>query len=290
MLLVLHGLAEHAGRYRGVASELAGAGLAVYAHDHRGHGSTTAIDAPLRRFAGKGGPAKLTRDVQAVRQHAEAEHPGRPVFLLGHSMGAHVALNYAQTYGEELAGLLLWNASFESGWQMRLGRAALKAEKALKGSDVASAVFARATSESWNRSIPQRRTQADWLSHDERVVDRYVADPLCGWTPTISMVEDLFALIDDVMLPGRLAKLPRRLPIHCLGGTDDPATGGGAAVRALAVRLQEAGILDVTCRIVEGARHETLNERDPQRGEALRELVAFIDHHSAVAPKPFGAL
>jgi alpha-beta hydrolase superfamily lysophospholipase len=104
------------------------------------------------------------------------------------------------------------------------------------------------------------------------------------------MVEDLFTLIDDAMLPGRLAKLPRRLPIHCLGGTEDPATGGGAAVRTLAVRLQEAGSLDVTCRIVDGARHETLNEPDPQRDEALRELVGFIDHHSAVAPKPFGAL
>ncbi|MBB3998108.1 alpha/beta fold hydrolase [Aureimonas pseudogalii] len=290
VLLVLHGLAEHAGRHRSLALELARGGLAVYVHDHRGHGSTTAIDAPLRRFAGKGGPAKLTRDVHAVRQRAEAEHPGCPVFVLGHSMGAHLALNYAQTYGEGLAGLLLWNASFERGWQMRLGRAALKAEKALKGSDVASAVFARATFEIWSKSMTTRRTAFDWLSHDEQVVDRYIADPLCGWTPTISMVEDLFALIDDAMLPGRLAKISRRLPIHCLGGSDDPATAGGTEVRRLAVRLQEAGSLDVTCHIVEGARHETLNERDPQRDEALRELMGFIDHHAAVAPKPFGAL
>ncbi|WP_062203208.1 alpha/beta fold hydrolase [Aureimonas sp. AU12] len=289
VLLVLHGLAEHAGRYGRLALEMAARGFAVYAPDHRGHGSTTAIDAPMRRFASKAGPAKLLRDIHAVRARAEADHPGKPVFVLGHSMGGHLAMNYGRKHGEGLAGLLVWNASFEAGWQERLGRVALRAEKALKGSDVASALFARATFEAWGRAIEPRRTMADWLSHDERAVDRYNADPLCGWTPTISMVEDLFALIEDARLHSGLADLPRRLPIHCLGGTQDPATQGGQAVRRLAARLEEAGSLDVRCRIVEGARHETLNEVEPMRQEAVDELLDFLEHHSVVAPKPIGA-
>lgn len=277
VLMVLHGLAEHAGRYERLGTELAAEGIAVYAHDHRGHGSTTAVDAPLRRFGGRGGRAKVLRDVQAVRHKAEADWPGVPIVVLGHSMGAHIALNHARTFGEGLAGLALWNASFERGMAERVGIVALKAEKALKGSDVASALFARSTFEAWGRSVNPRRTESDWLTHDEAVVDRYRADPLCGWTPTISMVEDILDWQGAGADPVLLSDLPRRLPIHCLGGTEDPATAGGAAVRRFAGRLEEAGSLDVHCHIVAGARHETLNEAEPMRSQALGELRRFIE-------------
>lgn len=281
VLLVLHGLAEHAGRYDRLGRELAADGIAVYAPDHRGHGSTTAVDAPLRRFGGRGGRAKVLRDVQAVRHRAEADLPGLPIVVLGHSMGAHIALNHARIFGEGLAGLALWNASFERGVLERIGTFAFKAEKALKGSDVASALFARATFDAWSKSISPRRTEFDWLTHDDTAVDRYRADPLCGWTPTISMVEDILDWQRAGADPVLLADLPRRLPIHCLGGTEDPATAKGAAIRRLAARLEEAGSLDVHCHIVAGARHETLNETEPMRGEARAELLRFVESCAA---------
>ena len=281
VLLILHGLAEHSGRYDRLGRELAENGIAVYAHDHRGHGSTTALDAPLRRFGGRNGSAKVLRDVQAVRHQAEADLPGKPIIVLGHSMGAHIALNHARTFGEGLAGLALWNASFERGWAERIGVVAFKAEKALKGSDVASALFARATFEAWSRSIQPKRTAYDWLSHNESEVDRYIADPLCGWTPTISMVEDILGWQSAGSDLALLGDLPRRLPIHCLGGDKDPATMKGAAIRSLAARLEEAGSLDVHCHVIPGARHEVMHEREPMRGEALEELRRFVDRCSA---------
>ncbi|WP_062222074.1 alpha/beta fold hydrolase [Aureimonas sp. D3] len=277
VLLILHGLAEHSGRYARLGRELAELGIAVYAHDHRGHGSTTALDAPLRRFGGRNGAAKVLRDVQAVRHQAEADCPGKPVVVLGHSMGAYIALNHARTFGEGLAGLALWNASFERGWSERLGTVAFKAEKALKGSDVASALFARATFDVWSRSVQPRRTPFDWLTHDESEVDRYIADPLCGWTPTISMVEDILNWQSAGASVTPLGDLPHRLPIHCLGGSEDPATAKGAAVRSLAARLEQAGSLDVHCHVVQGARHEVLLEIEPMRSEAVEQLHAFID-------------
>ncbi len=276
-LIILHGLAEHAGRYERVGSELAAAGIAVYAHDHRGHGSTMAVDAPLRRFGGRGARAKVQRDVQAVRHKVEADLPGVPIVVLGHSMGAYVALNYARTFGEGLAGLLLWNGNFDRGVLEQIGAFAFKVEKALKGSDVVSALFARATFDAWSRTIEPRRTDFDWLSHDPEIVDRYIADPLCAWAPTISMVEDILAWQKVGSETALLSDLPRRLPIHCLGGTEDPSTAGGATVRRFAARLEEAGSLDVHCHIVVGARHETLNETDPMRAEAMGELLRFVD-------------
>lgn len=279
VLLIFHGLAEHGARYQRVAETMTSLGVATYAHDHRGHGSTTALDAPLRRFGARDGMHKVVRDCHTVRERAVREHPGKPVFVLGHSLGGAIALHYARRYGGGLSGCLVWNAPSQFGWQARLGTGALRVEKMLKGSDVASQVFARATSDVWARSIADRRTDADWLSHDPTVVDAYVRDPLCGWTPTISMAEDMLGLIRDNATHEALSQIPHDLPLHCLGGSQDPVTANGRDVDTLAERLREAGVREVDLAIIEGARHETLNEIDPFRAQALQALEDFIERH-----------
>ncbi len=149
----------------------------------------------------------------------------------------------------------------------------------LKGSDVASQVFARATFESWARSIPDRRTDADWLTHDPDEAAGFLGDPLCGWTPTVSMAEDIVALARENADHEALSQIPHDLPIHCLGGSQDPATNGGKEVARLAERLREAGSREVELTLVEGARHETLNEIEPFRTQALDALEGFIERH-----------
>ncbi|GGD92563.1 lysophospholipase [Aureimonas endophytica] len=277
VLLVLHGLAEHAGRYARFAGEMAGRGFHVYAHDHRGHGSTSARDAPLRRFGKTEGGAKVLADCASVLTEADREHHGLPVILFGHSMGAHIALNVAIRRGAALAGLALWNADFTFGRKETLGLAALKVERALKGSDVASELFARATFGAWGRSVPDRRTEADWLSHDAAAVEAYRRDPLCGWTPTNSLAMDLLGLVRDASGEAAWARLPSALPVHVLGGAEDPATRQGAAARDLAGGLRHAGSRDVELLILEGARHEALNEIEPIRRMALAGFETWLD-------------
>ena len=277
MLIVLHGLAEHAGRYARFAGEMAREGLHVYAADHRGHGSTSAFDAPLRRFAKSRGAQKLVADVHAVIDHAAIHHHDLPVVVFGHSMGGLVALNVGLKYGHSLAGLAVWNANPAMTVQERVAVLALKVEKALKGSDVKSDLFARATFEAWGKSIEPRRTMADWLSHDPAAVDLYLDDPLCGWTPTVSMAGDLIALVSHADHGVREGGLPAALPVHLLGGTEDPATAGGKALTALADKLRLAGTRDLTLKLIVGARHETLREIEPFRSTALASLATWLD-------------
>lgn len=277
ILLVFHGLAEHSERYARFAREMAERGFHTYAHDHRGHGSTTASDAPLRRFAKRGGAAKVVADCRAVLDRARAEHRrGLPVVAFGHSMGGLVALNFAIRLGRELAGLAVWNADFGFGFKGRLSVAALKAERALKGSDVASDLFARSTFDAWARTVENRRTDGDWLSHDETEVDRYLNDPLCGWTPTNSMSLDILDLVREASTEAVWAGLPHHLPIQVLAGTEDPATRRGEAAHELAGGLRHAGCRDVTLVMQDGARHETLNEVEPIRAAAVRALDAWL--------------
>ena len=285
IVLVFHGLAEHAGRYDAFAEDLARLGFHVFAHDHRGHGSTVAPDAPFRRFARRDGWDKVLVDCRAVHEHAARRHPGFPVVVFGHSMGGLIALNHGERHGRDLAALAVWNANFMTGLAENAGRLALKAEKALKGSDVASALMRRATFDAWGRSIEPRRTMHDWLSHDPAAVDAYEADPLCGFSPTISMMEDVLTLIFQGGSAAGLALLPAELPIHLLGGSGDPVTRHGGAMAWLAARLRHAGCRHVTGKIVEGARHETLNETPAFRDEAMASLTAFLQE---AVPQPKG--
>lgn len=277
LFLVQHGLAEHAGRYGGFAQDLSASGFTVLAHDHRGHGATLAPGAPPGRFARRDGAEAVIEDCRAVHDFATAKHPGLPVIVFGHSMGGLIAMNYAERFGADLAGLCVWNANFNAGLEERLGRLALKAEKALKGADVPSRLLARATFEAWGKTIAPRRTPFDWLSHDARAVDAYIADPLCGFSPSVSMMEDVLRLVFEGGRRERLRALPKSLPVHLLGGRGDPATDHAGAVEAFAMRLKAAGLAFVRCQIVEGARHETLNEMPEYRDQAMHSLMHWLN-------------
>ncbi|KGF67075.1 lysophospholipase [Hoeflea sp. BAL378] len=280
-----HGLAEHAARYAQFAEFLAGRGYHVYAHDHRGHGATRAPDAIPGTFAGKDGAQKVIADVAAVHALIGERHPGLPVVTFGHSMGGLVALNFAEAHPHASAALAVWNSNFNAGLAGRAGQAILAVEAFFKGSDTPSAILPKLTFQAWAASMPGRRTGFDWLSRDEAVVDRYIADPLCGFDATVSMWRDVFELIYAGATAGNLAKLPKALPIHLVGGARDPATDRGEAVNWLEARMREAGLARVTLQILPDTRHETLNEIN--RDQSMQDFAAWLDAVlPAAAPRP----
>lgn len=270
-----HGLAEHAARYEGFAEALNAAGFHAYAHDHRGHGGTTAPDAPARMFAPKGGAAKVVADVEAVHAMIAARHPGLPVITFGHSMGGLIALNYACTHPARSAGLAVWNANFSAGALGRVGQTVLKFERFRLGHDVPSRMLPKLTFGAWAKSVKDRRTDFDWLSRDAREVDAYIADPLCGWDASVSMWLDIFDLVFAGANDSNIAKLPRSLPIHLHGGGRDPATDFGKATEALASRFQALGFNVVTKTIDPQSRHESLNEIN--RNDVTAEFIEWAN-------------
>lgn len=270
-----HGLAEHAARYARFAGFLSARGYHVYAHDHRGHGTTRAPDTFPGAFASKDGAAKTITDVAAIHTLINERHPGLPVATFGHSMGGLIALNFAQAHPQASAALAIWNSNFNAGALGRVGQMLLTFEAFFKGSDTPSALLPKLTFQTWARAIPERRTDFDWLSHDQAEVDAYVADPACGWDATVSMWRDLFTLIYAGGSAERLAMLPRSLPIHLIGGADDPATDNGKAIEWLEARMHRSGLGNVTAQVLAGTRHETLNEIN--REQSMADFVSWLD-------------
>lgn len=265
VLMISHGLAEHSARYARFAAFMAAQGFHVHAHDHRGHGATHASDAPLGRYAGRQGVAKVLADVRVMRDMVGALHPGLPVILFGHSMGGLIALNAAEDDPHRYAGLAVWNSNFNPGLAGRAAQAILALEKMLKGSDVPSGVLPKLTFGAWGKSIAGHKTDFDWLSHDPAEVALYINDPLCGFDASVSMWIDLFELTFAGARYDRLRKLPVDLPIHLAGGGEDPATNGGREVGWLAKRMNGIGLKSVTTTIYPTMRHETLNETERDR-------------------------
>ncbi|AHG46163.1 lysophospholipase [Rhizobium leguminosarum bv. trifolii CB782] len=260
ILLISHGLAEHSKRYLTFAEAMAARGYHVYAHDHRGHGETTAPDAPVGRFARRGGVDRVIGDVLTMRAHAAMLHPGLPVILFGHSMGGLIALNTAVTAPADFDAVAVWNSNFAVGLAGRAAQAILLAERMLKGSDVPSGLLPKLTFAAWGKSIPGRRTEFDWLSRLPGEVDKYIADPLCGFDASVSLWLDLFELTFRAPQKLYLDRLPRDMPIHLVGGGEDPATERGKAILWLSNHLKACGFSRISTQIYQDMRHETLNE------------------------------
>lgn len=274
IMLICHGLAEHSRRYNGFAQALATHGYHVYAHDHRGHGETSAPDAALGLFARQDGIAKVVADVMAMRDRAVGEYPGLPVILFGHSMGGLIALNVVTEHPQAFHALAVWNSNFNPGLAGRFAQGVLYLEQMLKGSDVPSLILPKATFAAWGHAISGHRTAFDWLSHDPKEVDAYIADPLCGFDASVSMWRDIFRLTFAGADPDRLSRLPQRLPVYLVGGAEDPATNKGREIRWLGQRMLDVGMTDVETTVYETMRHETLNEIG--REKAIADFVGWL--------------
>ncbi len=269
-----HGMGEHAARYGRFAEALAAAGFAVYAHDHRGHGATTAQDAPLGVFARNDGFDQVVADVAAIHTHIKENSPQTPVVCFGHSMGSIIALNFALHYPKRVSGLACWNAGVETGALATASKVILGTEKLFKGRNAPSSIALKLTFEAWNKGFKPNRTDFDWLSRDEAEVDKYVADPLCGFAVSVGLWLDLLDGVYYGADDRNLAALARDLPVHVQGGLEDPCSNRGRDMAHLAKRLEGAGLRDVTSVALVGTRHESLNEVN--RDQTTADFITWL--------------
>jgi alpha-beta hydrolase superfamily lysophospholipase len=249
-----HGMGEHAQRYDHVARALTRAGFVVYAQDHRGHGGSAGPGA--LGDLGEGGWPALVADIGLLSAHIRAEYPGLPLILIGHSMGSFAAQQYLLDHSADVAAAVLTGTA-----AIDLLEPALDLDQPLE-----LAMF--------NLPFQPARTDFDWLSRDEQVVDAYVADEWCGFGIDTGSAKAMFAGSRRLADPAQVAAIRAGLPLYIAVGENDPVNGGLALLTPLADRYRAAG-LDVTVRIYPGARHEILNETN--KDEVLAELTGWLD-------------
>lgn len=244
VLLVVHGLGEHGGRYAALARDLVGRGISVSAMDLRGHGRSGGPRAYARRFE------VLVDDVERVRRQVAARSAGLPLFLLGHSLGGLICIRHLQAHPQAFRGAVL-SAPL-------LGVAVKAARWKVAASGVLSKVVP------W---LPiSNEIRPEELSSDPAYVRSYREDPLVHSKITPRLYTELMAHVGRAVEDA--GRLPR--PLFFIAPTAD------TVVDARAVRRFVEGLSgDVTYRRYEGFRHESLNERERER--VVADVAEWMD-------------
>jgi len=272
---ITHGMAEHSKRYSRFAAKLTAAGFAVFTHDMRGHGRTIADDAPQGVFSKSDGLNKVLKDQNEIINLIKERLPNRPVICFGHSLGSIINLNFALKYPNQVNALACWNSGIETGLLPKASRIILAIEGFFRNQNLPSLIAWKLSFEAWNATFKPNRTKFDWLSRDENEVDLYVDDPHCGFEVSISMWRDIIGGVFYAGNKKNLKKLPKELPVHIIGGAEDPCTLNGSDMEKLAVKLRNNGLSDVTCTILEGTRHESLNEIN--RDQTTKQFIEWLN-------------
>ena len=271
VLQIAHGLAEHSARYARLAAALNEAGYAAYANDHRGHGPKAA-PANLGHFADEGGWDKVVGDLWTFNRLIVAEQPGVPIVFLGHSLGSFLGRGFISGHSDALAGVALSGSSGKPPMIATLGRIVAREERLRLGRRGKSDPVIQMWFGEFNKPFKPARTPYDWLSRDEKEVDAFVADPLCGFPFTTQLAIDVLDALPRVTSPASLASIRKDLPIYVFSGERDPV---GVNIKGLIQDLKGAGFTRLTTRLYLDARHEMLNETN--RDEVTRDLIAWLD-------------
>ncbi|MCC2657913.1 MAG: lysophospholipase [Panacagrimonas sp.] len=246
VVVLVHGLGEHSGRYRHVADALVGVDCAVYAMDHRGHGKSGGDRALIDRFA------HAVEDIDHVVEIARREQPRKPVFMLGHSMGGALSLSYTIKKGDnKLAALIL------SGPAVALDAASTMTKIVAK---MLSSLAPKAGLVAIDPSL---------VSRDASVVADYANDPLNahGKVGARTLGEIVYFV---EMLPAALPMI--KLPLLVMHGRDDKLAG--VAGSEMVVRMVSSK--DKTLKVYDGLYHEIFNELPADRAVVLKDLTDWI--------------
>ncbi|WP_175482556.1 alpha/beta hydrolase [Thermoflavimicrobium dichotomicum] len=272
---IAHGMAEHSRRYHAFATFLTREGYMVYANDHRGHGETAGSKENLGYFADENGWEQVVDDLHELTKIIKKEQPGLPVFLLGHSMGSFLSRRYIQKYGNEVAGVILSGTGSYPGLLGDIGRLLAKWIMRWRGKKARSKLFHQLSFGKFNKPFKPNRTPFDWLTRDEKEVDRYMEDPYCGELATISFYHDLLMGMKEMDQPDRLRLVPKDLPIFFISGEKDPVGHNTKGVLETIHRYQQAGITNLCYKFYKEARHEILNELN--REEVYQDIVRWLN-------------
>ena len=272
-LLIVHGMGEHSGRYAEFANHLTEKNIAVFAFDHRGHGFT---DQKHKGFI----PAndayrQMVDDIGLMRDTINNEFPDIPQFLFAHSMGSFLTMRHLQLSQNRPApaGVIFSGSSGAVSPFLPFGILLSAALKTFLGDTHRSDLLRDIVFKPYNNSFKPTRTRHDWISRDPDAVDRYVADPNCGFTPSVSFLNHFFKGLQRTQKHDPFSG-PHSYPVCILAGAEDPISKPLDGISKLDQKLKASGIRSVDQLVYEDGRHEMLSELN--RDEVIQDIGKWV--------------
>jgi alpha-beta hydrolase superfamily lysophospholipase len=268
---IAHGAAEHSQRYERFAKFLNVGGYVVYANDHQGHGQTALWSGKLG-VAGADAWNNFIKDAKQLTDIIRKEYPNLPIFLFGHSMGSMIAQDYMTRRGADLKGVVLYGTT---GSLPNLDALVSRQEQAAQAAPHEPSTIFSQRFTTYNTPFAPGKTGFEWLSRDESEVEKYVADPLCGFVFSNGLACDYLKGLRELWKTEKEARIPKDLPVLVISGDKDPVGGNTQAIIPLLKRYKSCGIKNLSHKFYLNARHELLNEIN--RDEVQQEVLAWLN-------------
>ena len=278
IIQIIHGMEEYVERYEDFASFMTSNGFIVTGEDHLGHGGSVAEGGTTGYFCEQDPATVIVRDVHRLKKITQEKFPGLPIIIMGHSMGSFIARNYIYRYGTGINMAIIMGTGSTPGALLFVGRAVAKMTSLFKGSKCKSSFMDKMSFGSYCKKIENPRTSYDWLSVNSENVDKYIADPMCGFGFTANGYLALLELIKRMQKGTNLEAVPKDLPLLFVAGEEDPVGNYGEGVKTAVESYKNAGVRDITMKLYPGDRHEILNEddRDVVKEDILEWITARL--------------
>ncbi len=274
ILQIVHGIAEFVERYDDFARFLTAQGFLVVAEDHMGHGQSINGDGIQGYF--HGGWFTAVEDTMQLMKDTQTAWPDVPYILFGHSMGSFMARTILCKYPDSgIRAAIICG----TGWQPAFALPALvkvmeqvckKSGETKPNEKLQNLIFG-----SYNKKVEHPRTPYDWLTRDAKIVDAYIAHPLCGFTASAGLLRDMMTGICYIEQKKNLAAMNKALPVFFIAGSDDPVGPYGKGVRQAGEAFRKAGMEDVSVKLYPLCRHEILNEINKE--EVYQDVLNWIE-------------
>lgn len=270
---IVHGIAEFIERYDEFAAYLNGLGFLVVAEDHMGHGQSVGENGIQGYF--HGGWFTAVEDTMTLLRETQAAYPDIPYVLFGHSMGSFMARTILCKYPDSrISAAVICGTGWQPAALLPPVTRFIEAVCRKDGEDKPSAFLENLVFGSYNKRVEHPRTAYDWLSRDAKIVDAYIAHPMCGFTPTAGLLREMMKGLTYIEKPAHLEAMKKDLPVFFVAGGDDPVGSYGKGVKRTVSEFKKVGMTDVSCRIYPLCRHEILNEINRQ--EIFEDIGGWI--------------
>lgn len=273
---IVHGMCEYIARYEDFIAFLCANGIAVFGHDHLGHGGSVISDEYLGYFAPKHGWQFLAKDTVRLTKIMRRQFEDIPLYIMGHSMGSLVTravlAKHSDLYsGAVIMGTLNMRIGVNAGLALSQTICRIKGELA-RSKTLDNLVFGLS-----NIKIENPVNEFAWVSRDTDIVEAYEKDPYCNFHFTARAYSDLMYMVSYVSARDWAEKVDDSLPILICSGGDDPVGLYGRGPEEVFVNLSNSGQVDIELKLYSGARHEILNETN--RAEVYEDILNWLERH-----------
>lgn len=249
-MVIAHGLGEHSGRYSHIIDRIVNMGISVWALDHRGHGQSD----------GKRGHVdsidQYLNDLEKMIGVAKTDMPAKmKFFLLGHSMGGLIVLNFVEKHTKIADGVIASSPGLSPGMKVPV----------IKGA------VAKILSRIWPSLTFDNELDSSALSHDNHVVSEYDNDPLVHRNITARWFTEFFNAMERTKSSASHINTPVLMQV----------AGDDRLVDAETSRqfFESLTLKDKTLFFYEHLYHEIYNEQTGDREKVLSDLVSWLSNH-----------